>query len=185
MNHCPKHPKYKGDRVIKRLEKCEGCRAVREAWLAGLKKRKNKGKGGQFSITSPNFRCGIVHLMAEVGTVILFGPQPAFFWRKGVQADPRAKKHYGKIYSLLQNKFAREPDVAKTLSNILWLAWENDWHKISRDKEHQLSIELEKSSEKTEEKVPDKTYLNQVHINPLTLGGLLDGEEEEEEGRSF
>lgn len=186
--HCETHPAYKGDREIKRLEKCEGCRKVRQAWLAGFEKRKNKGKGSQFSITTPGFRCGIIHLMAEVGTILLYGKQPPFFWRKNTKADPRAKAHYSKIYNLLNIRFQSDPSLPKALSQILWLVWENDFHKISREKEREQSMQLSLGeSQPAQVEKPEKIgeHLGNVHINPLLFGDIIEDGEEEEENRSF
>lgn len=191
--HCEKHPKYKGDRELKQKSRkeCSGCQRVRASFLEGFKERKNKGKGSQFSITSPGFRCGITHLLAELGTVILYGKQPAFFWRKNTNVDPRAKNHYKKTYKLLSTRFNKEQDLYKKVSQVLWLAWEDDYHKICRNKEHKKSIEIAEGEEYTaqvENPTSVSGYMSNVHINPLLYD--LDeeednGEEEKEKERSF
>jgi hypothetical protein len=176
--HCSNHPAYKGATEIKRLQKCEGCRKVRQAWLTGVEQRKNRGKGSQFSITTPGFRCGVAHLMAELGTVMLYGQQPAFFWRQNVKADPRAKVHFQKTYNFLNIRFKREPTLFKTINSVLWSIWEEDFHKQNRSKEHKQSIELvveEKDSR--EPTIPKTEHLKDVRLNPLLYEDIIDGEE--------
>lgn len=165
--HCATHPKYKGDNEIKRLATCGGCRKVRLAYVAGMQERKNKGKGGQFSITSPGFRCGIAHLLSELGCVILFGQQPPFFWRAGVRADPRAKEHYKKTLSYINGVLNRDKDLYKQISGILWKIWEADFHKIHRESEHELSIGEAQKAEVVEEEATKEEYLSNIHLNPL------------------
>jgi len=176
--HCPDHPKYKGNNEIKRLATCEGCHRVRQAFIAGIEERKNKGKGGQFSITSPGFRCGIAHLFAELGCVMLFGQQPPFFWRVGTQADPRAREHYRKTFSYLSKVFNGDKDLYKQVSGLLWKIWETDFHKIHRENEHELSIGEAQKAEVVEEEATKEEFLSNVHLNPLLYGHLLNGQEE-------
>lgn len=189
--HCPDHPKYKGDRELKQKSRinCSGCQAVRKAFLAGTEKRKNKGKGSQFSITSPGFRCGVAHLMAEMGTVMLYGQQPAYFWRQGIKADPRAKRHFSKTYRLINVRFQQNPDLFRSLGQVLWLVWEDDYHKISRQKEHDQSVQLainEAKPAQIEKPESVESHLSNVHLNPLLfdLEDEVNGEEEKE-NRSF
>lgn len=183
--HCPEHPKYKGTSNIQRLTKCIGCRKVRQTYLAGMQERKNRGKGSQFSITTPGFRCGIGHLLAELGTVMLYGQQPSFFWRIGTQSDPRAKEHYKKIYNYLGLVLSKDKDLLDQIKGLLWKIWEADYHKLNRDKEHQQSMQLafdEAHPARIEDTNLDldeaRAYLSNVHINPL-LHGDEDGKEEE------
>lgn len=178
---CEKHPKYNGLTDIKRLDKCDGCKKVRQAYIISTKERKNKGKGSQFSITTPGFRCGVGHLLCEIGAVVLYGQQPEYFWRKGVPCDPRAKKHYEKTYNMLAALFKKDEGLYNSVKKILWLIWEDDFHKISQLKQNS---ELEKFEKNEDQKVIKQNVelFKNTRINYLKYG---DDNAEEEENRSF
>lgn len=180
--HCPDHPTYKGDRKIKRIEKCEGCKKAREAWLLGVKKRKNHGYGGQFSITTPNFRCSIAHLLSELGTIVIYGKQPPFFWRKETKSSEVVKKYFSKTFNLINTQFSKQPEMYRFVKQALWFVWEKNYHLIKREEEHKLSVQLleeQKESEITKTETKDNWFEN-IHLNPFTYGDILDGEKEKE-----
>lgn len=91
---CPKHTNYKGRRPTKR--DCPQCQALYKA--IQVKTREQKPFRSLFS---PDFRVSMFHLLAEIACYQRFGRLPPYFWRKGVQADPRAKAHYNKVYKML------------------------------------------------------------------------------------
>ena len=183
--HCPDHPKYKGKCQIKRLATCEGCRKVRETYLLQIKERKKDKQPQQYSITTPGHRCGMAHLIAEIGTVILYGPQPAYFWRKETAADPRAKKHFTDKIKLLNFRFMKDQDLYNQVKGLMWLVWERDYNHHMADRLHEgvkevneLAEELQHTLEKAE-KVLEPSVVDEVKLNPFLHGDLLDAETEE------
>ena len=88
---CEKHPSYKGVKPTKR--DCVVCKAI-------FKKRQEteRAKGGlHASLTTPGQLFGINHILAEMSCIMLYGKQPAYFWRKDSTTHKDIKKHYKTI----------------------------------------------------------------------------------------
>lgn len=108
---CSKHPKYSGYKKPKR--ECSQCLKV---W-----KTKQKEIGNKYnSITTPGFTCGIVHLMCEISTVMIYGKQPGGFWRKNAPVKKEIKDHYQKIFKMLNRWKKNDRDVFKDIETVLY-----------------------------------------------------------------
>jgi hypothetical protein len=117
---CPDHPKYKGQTAIKRIETCAGCKAVRMSFLERLQRKRNQGKGPYPSLTTPYFNCGLVHIFTEVATLMCYGYQPPFFWRKGSSAAAHIKDFYKKTYSFISGWLEKNPNAKTGLSRFIF-----------------------------------------------------------------
>jgi hypothetical protein len=152
---CPVHPNYKGKSNTKR--DCDHCKAIRTSVLKKAKERKNKGKGQQMSLTTPGFRCGLNHVLAEMGTIMLYGPQPKFFWRQGVVADNRAKEHFQKSITMLVGFSQRDnptrggKGIMQEIRGVLWLVFGRDFAGMKADE-----LRAEKYEEKVDEAIERK-----------------------------
>jgi len=144
MSHelrCPEHPKYTGQNHIKRLEKCDGCKAVRIAYKERIEKKRNQGKGPYPSMTSPNFNCGMIHLFAEMTVLMVYGHQPAFFWRKGSNSSVDAKKLYQDSYNTIVGFLERNENAKKGIPRFLYQTCMAMRAKVLRDqmaKDHKI-----------------------------------------------
>jgi len=110
---CPKHPSYKGIRKPKR--DCPTCLELYKS----IQKEANKYHKF-ISITTPGFKCGIEHLMAELSCIMLFGQQPPFFWRKNTIIPQKIKEQYKSILLYIQSLKSYDFDKYKALDNILY-----------------------------------------------------------------
>lgn len=145
---CPDHPKYTGQNEIKRLESCSGCRAVRMAYQERLQKKRSQGKGPYPSITTPHFNCGLVHVFAEVATLMSYGNQPPFFWRKGSTAPQVVKDFYSKTYSFIAGWLEKNPNAKTGLSRFLFqTCMAMRGQAIRTQMEHEAEVQKERKEE--------------------------------------
>ena len=177
---CPDHPKYKGNNVIKRLDTCEGCRKVRESYLARIQARRNQGHGDFPSITSPHFNCGLVHLFAEMCVLMVYGYQPKFFWRKGSGAPKEVQDFYQVARDIVQGFLSRNENADKGIRRFLWktamaarakavIVTMQEDHDQQQDRREEFGWIEEKAEE------PIKTEVNEEALNPFLDEDLLDG----------
>ena len=88
--NCPKHKFYKGIKYPS--SGCPTCLSIYNLVQETLKSQK-KFK----SLTSP-MDCGLLHILAEMSVIMLYGPQKEFFWRKVSSSPEEVKEHYKKVY---------------------------------------------------------------------------------------
>lgn len=182
---CPDHPKYTGQNEIKRLESCSGCQAVRMAYLERLEKKRNQGKGPYPSLTSPNFNCGLVHVFAEMTVLMVYGYQPAFFWRKGANAPQHVKDLYSQTYSYIAGWLEKNPNAKTGLSRFLFQTCMAMRGKAIRDQmEHENIVQQERKEEfswmEEESKEPMTPSIDASKVRNPFLDEGEDAEEKEE-----
>jgi hypothetical protein len=120
MQRCPIHKQYQGIRYPKR--KCSNC-----IKLYHEVQSKSNEYGKYVSITTPDLKCGLGHLLAEISTVMLYGPQPRFFWWRNILANPTAKKHFQKIKTQIGFWMKRDQGQFKDTEKILWTIFNQYW----------------------------------------------------------
>lgn len=113
---CPQHPNYKGVKYPKR--NCRYCEAVYKSNQSANPYKKYN------SLSTPEFKCGLCHLLAEISTLMIYGPQPKFFWRKGAKAKKQAYNHYVKVINATQTMCKKNKDFEKNARNIFYLIFE-------------------------------------------------------------
>ncbi len=100
---CPDHPKYKGIMEPQGKKKdCETCWSIYKVIAEKTKTYR--------SITTPEFPCGLSHIITECGTIMLFGPQPPYFWRKDSEAPEYVKKYFSQTFVMLQKAYKKNKD---------------------------------------------------------------------------
>jgi hypothetical protein len=88
---CEKHPNYKGVKPTKR--DCVVCKAIFQK-----RRETERAKGGlHASLTTPGQLFGINHILAEMSCIMIYGRQPAYFWRKDSETPREIKQHYKTI----------------------------------------------------------------------------------------
>lgn len=107
---CDKHKTYKGIRYP--TSGCKRCIEIFNILAADRHECK--------SVTSPNFPCSPFHLLSEMSTCMVYGPQPAFFWRKATNASKDAKDHYKKIYKTMSSWAKNQPETFKQFKLLLY-----------------------------------------------------------------
>ena len=149
---CTKHPRYKG--ASEPRSDCEICSNIYKVIAEELLKEGKKYK----SITTPTFSCGLLHLLAEVSTVMLYGKQPQYFWRKKTVSDPIAKKHYVQTITRMQKWYQSKPNFFKDTNTLLFYIFTKPYNRLMYKK---LSYTKEKIDTNQKEK-PKKVIENIV-----------------------
>lgn len=178
---CPQHPKYKGLSDTKR--DCDHCRRIRQAVLAAKRKKSNQGRGEQMSISTHGYRCGMVHLLAEIGTLMMFGPQPRFFWRKDSGSRSDVREYFQRKIKEMIGWQKRTPGVFREIAGLIWRVWGCEFQK--RKAAEVLSVVEETHVVETS---PDLDGLNDLELTKknksldeiLGLTGENDGKIEED-----
>lgn len=138
---CEKHPTYSGYKKPKR--DCAKCLKV---W-----KTKQKEIGNKYSsITTPGFNCGIVHLLCEISTVMVYGKQPGGFWRKNTPVKKEIKQHYQKMFRLLSGWRKRDKSVFQDIETVLYHIFIKPNDKAKNKIKRSFVSEQNKSEEKQE-----------------------------------
>lgn len=150
MLTCPKHPKYKGLTPTKR--NCDVCKA-----LYNEVQKSSKEYGKYHSITTPHLKCGIVHLMSELSCVMLYGPQPPFFWRKKTPSHPAAKKYFTKVFTNLKSWLKKNKDILRPTEVVLYNIYFKEFQKTQLKNKHYVETE-------TPIKKPKKIYNCELKI---------------------
>jgi len=166
---CKKHPNYKGIRYPS--SGCQNCMKIYNSV--------NKETPTCVSLTTPGFHCGLAHFLAEASTIMLYGPQPPLFWRKNVEANPEAKKHYKKTWMALSEWSKKDKSLFSKLETIMWSIFGTKW----KSRIHkQLKKEVERANQEVKEKpeiIVDKEQLDKL------LKEFFDAAKEEEKGPKF
>ena len=120
---CSTHPNYKGTKYPgKRNQNCPDCQKLYKA-VQDSQDRWNPYR----SISTPNFKCDMVHLLAELSTIMLYGQQPNLFWRKDTPANNKAKEHFSKTYNQLKSWMQRSPATFTGFKTILYQIFVQHW----------------------------------------------------------
>lgn len=107
---CNKHKNYKGIKAPSAKRNCPECQKLYE--------EVNKAAAKYYSLTTPNFYCSIIHILAECMTLMLFGKQPPFFWRKDTFASFPAKKFFQNTFTYLSAQKKNHPEQIKTIEYV-------------------------------------------------------------------
>ena len=185
---CPKHPRYKGKTDTKR--DCEHCKAIRAGVLKKAKERRNQGRGQQMSLTTPGFRCGLLHVLAEMGTIMLYGPQPKFFWRQEVNANPKAKEHFKNMITMLVGYQKRDQSSGKNLlqevRGLLWLVFGRDYANMKaeelRNEKYEILEEEQEEAAVLKENVDRAKTANFKKSSRRSLLDLMEENDGEAQG---
>lgn len=91
---CEKHPKYKGiTKLGKRNASCPACnqifKVVQEEKAAKIKQERVYN-----SLTTPDFKCDLAHLLGEVITIMKFGLQSERFWQETSSTPKEIKQSF-------------------------------------------------------------------------------------------
>jgi len=160
---CPHHPKYMGSLPPKgkHNKDCEAC------WA--LYKEVSKTVRGYKSLTTPDFHCDLAHILAEVGTIMLFGQQPAFFWRLNVEAPANVKKYFGQQYRFIKRKITNEPEYFSNIKELLGIIYLAEAKKISAKQVRSGSVLDDAQPKDTIEVTQD--IENVIERLPIPLSG--------------
>lgn len=156
IGKCPKHPNYKGIRETKR--DCKRCAII-------YKNKSNSiDKIGKFpSLTTPNKRYSIHHILAEMSCIMIFGKLPPYFWNKNSKCSIKIKNHYKKILmgSIKWSKksydrpvYGNNP-IENIRKSLYYLVTRYELEEKARENHNKVFV---KSEEKSEEEKIDKTF---------------------------
>lgn len=136
---CSKHPNYKGYKKTKRA--CAECDKVYQYM------QKKLGKYRRYSsLTTKDLKCDIVHLLSEMSCLMLFGPLPPYFWRKGSNVPQKVKKHFGKTFKNLLVWRKNKPDMfdaLKIILNVVYIRY------VKRDLHQEGEVEIIEETKET------------------------------------
>ncbi len=136
--NCPKHPKYKG--IYKPQGKRKDCPTCCELYRVISEKVKSF-----YSLTTPNFQCGLSHVLAECAVIMLFGRQQPYFWRKNSEAPDRVKKFFGTTLVHLQAANKRNPEEFKAIKKWFGIIYIVERKKLEYDKLQYQDLKEEKT----------------------------------------
>jgi hypothetical protein len=165
---CPVHKNYKGLTPTKR--NCENCNRIYEAVQAVTNKY-----GKYKSISTPNLKCGLAHLLAELCCTMLYGQQPAYFWRESSTATKKSRAYFHEITKKVKGWQKQEPELLKPLSKILYFLYFREYQK------QQISqgIEFIEMSDEQKELFRDDPGFESIKTKWEILKELADGQKKE------
>ena len=111
--NCEKHPNYNGLRW-KKL-RCSTCDAIYKEVH-----KKQTQYGNYKSLTTPNWACGLNHLLTEISCLLRFGTLPPYFWRVNAASNIQVRTHFQKTFNLLKGWQSRDPDYFKQISKLFY-----------------------------------------------------------------
>jgi len=100
---CQNHTKFKGlTKLGKRNANCPTCNQIFK--LAQEKKKEKFKQEHQYqSLTTPDMRCDLAHLLAEMATIMNFGLQSETFWRKESSTPLEVKEFFFKTLVFIKH----------------------------------------------------------------------------------
>lgn len=164
MLMCKDHPNYKGTTWKK--NRCPTCDKI----FKEIKSQSCK-YGEYYSITTPDFKCGLIHLLAEISCVMLYGKLPPFFWRVGGDGTQVIRKHFYTLFSMLKAWQNRNPNALTEIRKILYITFgQYQIRKLANERREELKVE-EKSIEPIITPAPKVEFVNEEKskLNPWKI----------------
>lgn len=164
---CEKHKNYKGVKPPTKNKNCFYCDQIY--------KKVSKESCKYYSITTPNFYCSIIHILAECMTIMLFGQQSPYFWRKNSNASLDAKRFFKRAFSELKMQQKKNPQQMESIKLLFGIIVYNEKRKIEANKirkqfEYNQEITIKEKANKT---ITDmdvvKTFLNNNVTKPTEI----------------
>jgi hypothetical protein len=155
--NCDKHKAYKGTRKPK--YQCKICEEIYRI------RQKAKNEEAKFhSITTPQFGCGLIHVLAEIFCLMLFGQLPPYFWRKSSGSNSQIVKTYGSIYAELSYWYKKDTKVFNEFYKLFHLIYDKrrlkmnvdsivENHSIEKQEKPKRKVVIDILSENTKQKV--------------------------------
>lgn len=113
---CSKHPSYSGTRWKK--QRCPEC----DALYKEINTQSSK-YGKYVSLTTPSYKCTIIHLLSEISCLMLFGRLPQFFWLKASSCPRNIRDYFWTTSRTLNSIKQRKPEMIKSIENILYITF--------------------------------------------------------------
>lgn len=111
--NCEQHPNYNGMRW-KKL-RCPACDLIYKEVH-----KKQTEYGNYKSLTTPNWACGLNHLLTEISCILRFGTMPPYFWRVNSGSSQKVREHFQKTFNLLKGWQIRDPNFFKQISKLFY-----------------------------------------------------------------
>lgn len=167
--NCDKHKTYKGIRYP--TNGCQNCLNLYKDIHS-----KSTKYGRYVSISTPDFKCNIIHLISELSSIMLYGPQQRFFWKTNCEAA----KHFQKTLKMLKSWQFRNNNLFSNTEQILWHSFVKHWKGFFRTQ----TIDIDEI-EKKETPCADPAVMfneneaNKINKNIFSMFGDNNGEKEE------